>query len=241
MQLFLLHFAGGNCYSYDFLLKKIKAKIDCYALELPGRGKRYHESIITNKEEAIQDYIFQIQQKRNGEPYILYGHSMGASLGFYVTQKMEEIKDPPELFIATGNPGPGIKYKKHNEKQKRYQLNNLEFKDYLKELGGIPKEILMNEELFNFFSPIIRSDFQIIEENNTIPTERIATPIYALMGNQEEKVGEIHNWEKYTRTELYVEILEGNHFFIYNHQDKLIEIILKMSRPQQNIIFTTNI
>jgi surfactin synthase thioesterase subunit len=231
MQLFLLHFAGGNRYSYDFLLKEIKSKtaIDCHALELPGRGNRHFESVLTDKEDAIQDYISQIQEKRNGEPYILYGHSMGAALGLFVIQKMEKTEDAPLLFIATGNPWPGIKRKDYNEKKKRYQLSDLEFKEYLRELGGIPEEILINEELFDFFSPIMRADFQIIEENNTIPTQRIATPIYALMGNKEENAEEIRNWEKFTHAKLYTETLEGNHFFIHNHQDKLVEIISKMN------------
>ena len=231
MQLFLLHFAGGNRYSFDFLLKEIKSKttIECHSLELPGRGNRYFESVLTDKENAIEDYISQIQKKRNGEPYILYGHSMGAALGFFVIQKMEEAKDPPVLFVATGSPGPGIKSKYYNENKKRYQLSDVEFKEYLRELGGIPEEILTNEELYEFFSPVMRADFQIIEENNTISTKPIATSIYALMGNQEENAEKIRNWEKYTHAKLYAETLEGNHFFIHNHQDKLVEIISKMN------------
>ncbi|MDB2555974.1 thioesterase domain-containing protein [Flavobacteriaceae bacterium] len=234
MQFFLLHFAGGNCYSYDFLLKEIKAKtnIDCYALELPGRGKRYSESIITSMESAIKDYVFQIQEKRNGEPYILYGHSMGATLGFFVIQKMEKIKDPPIEFIASGNPGPGIRYKDYNNKQKKYKLSDIDFKDYLRKLGGTSEEVLMNNELFDLFSPIMRADFQILEENNTISTKPIRTPIYAIMGKQEESAEEIHNWKKYTRAKFYAETLEGNHFFIHNHTVRLVEVVLKINQFQ---------
>ena len=94
MQLFLLHFAGGNCYSYEFLIKKILrsalSKIDCYALELPGRGKRLDEELIVDKNDAIVDYVSQIKKLRNGKPYIIYGHSMGATLGLSVVKKMEK-------------------------------------------------------------------------------------------------------------------------------------------------------
>jgi external thioesterase TEII len=94
-------------------LKKIKAKttIDYHALELPGRGQRHDEPLLTQKEVAIHDYVSQIKSKRNSEPYILYGHSMVATLGFHVIQTMEETKDTPIAFIATGNPGPGVKSK----------------------------------------------------------------------------------------------------------------------------------
>ncbi|MFV0247349.1 MAG: thioesterase domain-containing protein [Tenacibaculum sp.] len=94
----------------------------------PGRGKRHDETLLIQKEVAINDYVSQIKSKRNGEPYILYGHSMGATLGYYITEKMEEIKDPPVTFIATGNSGPGIKYKETEGTQKKYQLDD--DKDY---------------------------------------------------------------------------------------------------------------
>ena len=60
-QLFLLHFAGGSCYSFDFLNDTLSKKFECHALELPGRGKRNQEKLLLHKEEAIQDYCDQIR------------------------------------------------------------------------------------------------------------------------------------------------------------------------------------
>ncbi|WP_166923742.1 thioesterase II family protein [Flavobacterium poyangense] len=232
MQLFLLHFAGGNCYSYDFLKKKLKAKdFSVYALELPGRGKRYNENLLLNKKEAIQDYVKQIKNLRNKEPYIIYGHSMGATLGFSVVREMEQEKDAPLQLIVTGNAGPGLKVFEENDtkiKKDRYTLPDPEFKTVLRELGGIPEEVLENQELFDFFSPIIRADFQVLETGGFIEQNtKIDCPIHAIMGDSEKRAHRIDNWKKYTTANFKSQILPGNHFFIHDHPEEIASILIK--------------
>ena len=48
-QLFLLHFAGGNKYSFNFLKKYLESAFELVSIELPGRGDRMSEKLITDK------------------------------------------------------------------------------------------------------------------------------------------------------------------------------------------------
>lgn len=229
MQLFLLHFAGGSCYSFEFLKKNINSDIDFIALEIPGRGKRFEEALLKNKEQVIQDYFNQIKKLRNKQPYIIYGHSMGATLGLSITKKMEEINDFPSHLIVSGNPGPGVKesYEKQ-QKGKRYLMKDEDFKEELRELGGVPEEILENNELYHFFSPIMRADFEVLEKDNYSEDGLIIkTPIYALMGTKEEQCHEIDNWKRFTSGEFQFQILDGDHFFINDHPEQIAGIIKK--------------
>lgn len=223
IQIFLLHFAGGSCYSFDFLKNDIQDQFECHALELPGRGKRNQEPHLFKKTDAIQDYVSQIQKLRNNnQPYMIYGHSMGATLGLSVTKKMEELSDPPGILIVSGNPGPGASY---NDKQ-RHALSDVEFKKELRALGGVPEEILEDEELYNYFSPIMRADFEILEKNKLSEVGLvIETPIFAVMGNEEETVTEIENWQLYTSGKFDYQVLPGNHFFIHRQVKALSKII----------------
>ncbi len=241
MQLFLLHFAGGNCYSYDFLRKKIESyTLKTYALELPGRGKRFGEDLITDKKGAIDDYVNQICKLRNGEPYIIFGHSMGATLGLSVTKIMEEKGDAPVQLIVSGNAGPGAQEKDENgeivKKKKRYLLPDDEFQDVLRELGGVPEEVLTNEELYEFFNPIIRADFQVLEEKKGIEKGmKIKTPIHAIMGDQEKTSDQIENWKQFTIAEFANNILPGHHFFIHKEVTTLATIIKKYQKIKEYI------
>lgn len=226
-QLFLLHFAGGNSYSYNFLKDKLSEFFEFIPLELPGRGKRFQERLLTTKESAIQDYFNQIKSLRNDQPYLIYGHSMGATLGLSVTKCMENVNDAPLHLLVTGNAGPNIKGK---DKTIRYLLNNIDFKEELRALGGVPEEVLINEELFDFFSPILRSDFEVLEKDNY--HERgmvIQTPITAIMGDEEETMVDIDNWKKFTDGDFSSQLMKGNHFFIYNHEIELSNTLKRLA------------
>lgn len=221
-QLFLLHFAGGNSYSFQFLKSFINKDIEFQAIELPGRGKRMGEQLIKTEREAVDDLLIQIRAKRNNLPFIIYGHSMGALLGFHLTAELEKCSDAPSFLIVSGNAGPRTGIKKD-----RYLMDDFCLKEELRRMGGVPEEVLNNEDLFNFFLPVMKADFEIIENVKLTPEkhEKINTPIFAVMGTEEETIEDISNWGNYTSAYLKELVLEGNHFFIHKHPAKIAAVI----------------
>ena len=223
-QLFLLHFAGGSTYSFDFLKKHMDPSLEFIALELPGRGKRYDEIPLKTLNESIEDYFFQIKNMRNKKPFMIYGHSMGASLGLLLTAKLEAINDAPSHLIVSGNAGPGVK--EEQEIVCYHKLDDIQFKEKLKELGGMPVEVLDDEELYNHFAPIIRSDFECLDSLHQMQDAiQINTNLYAIMGDEEETSSKIENWRRFTNGEFQNKIVKGNHFFIYDHPKELVNIL----------------
>ena len=221
IQLFLLHFGGGNRYSFQFLKPYIPLNIDFQPIELPGRGKRMNEKILSSDKECIADLFAQIVSLRNSRPYILYGHSMGASLGLRITKKLEDINDAPVSLVVSGNAGPGTGVNK-----KRSEMNDEDFKNELKLLGGVSEEVLDNDDLFDFFAPIMRADFKLLENSEKLTSDfKIKSGIVAIMGDKEETADKIENWKNHTSGNFKSHLLPGNHFFIHDHPQKLAQII----------------
>lgn len=221
-QLFMLHFSGGNCYSFQFIKPHLPADYEFHPLELPGRGKRIKEELMLTEAAAIDDLVAQITSRRNRQPYLIFGHSMGAALGLKVCKRLEELRDPPERLIVAGNAGPGT----GKEDKCRSKMNDEELKDELRKLGGVSEEVLGNDDLFNFFAPIMRSDFRILEEGEEITPEfKLRSPITAVMGDKEETSEKIGNWKNFTFSEFRSYLLPGNHFFIHDHPSDLMKII----------------
>ncbi len=221
IQIFFLHFAGGNVYSFQFLRPYLPNNLNFHPIELPGRGKRMSEKLLSSEFEAVNDLVSQIVALRNNQPYIIFGHSMGATLGLKVTKKLEELGDPPKRLIVAGNAGPGTVKDKSRSK-----MNDEELKAELKMLGGVQDEVLNNEDLFSFFSPIMRSDFEILENVQKIESSfKINSPIIAVMGDKEETSNKIENWKNFTSNEFKFHVLTGNHFFIYDHPSDIVQII----------------
>jgi surfactin synthase thioesterase subunit len=220
-QIFGLHFSGGNGYSLQGLFAKLKNNFEVHLTELPGRGKRLDEPLLCKRDEAVADLLQQIQQKRKDVPYIIYGHSMGAELGFIVVKEMELANDAPVYFIPTGNAGPNI-----HKRENIAALPRAAFFDMLKKMGGIANEVLEDEELMDFFEPIVRADFELLENAEQIHIDfKINTPVHAMMGSEETYSGKIENWRSYTHGSFDYSIMQGNHFFINQHAEEINKII----------------
>lgn len=231
-QLFMIHFSGGSVYSFRFLNDLLKNSFLLEPIELPGRGLRFHENLLYDREEAVKDLLDQIHKKRNHLPYIIYGHSLGAELGFLMTKELEKNGDAPQYLVVSGNPGPNLR-----DDDPLYNLSNPAFYQRLKELGGTADEILENKELLEVFEPILRADFEVIEKNrNNIPADKINTPVYALMGDGEKKSQHILNWKNYTEGSFDFQVLKGNHFFIYDHKEVLSDVLIECKLNTSNVV-----
>jgi external thioesterase TEII len=219
-QLFLIHFAGGSVYSFQYL-KPFLTEFEFIPLELPGRGKRTREPFITDFYEAARDIADQLRKSLQSNTYLIYGHSMGALLALEVAKTMEKIRKGPSGIIVSGNAGPGTE-----DGKKRYLMETEEFKKELREIGGMPEEVMADGELFNYFIPMLKADFEILEKDEkSLVFSPVEAPVYAIMGDKEEGCEDISNWKNYTLSSFAYTILEGDHFFIYHHAQELARIM----------------
>lgn len=222
-QLFLLHFAGGNAYSFQFMLPYLN-DFDVIQLELPGRSKRIKEALITEFDVAAQDIYQQIIAMQTSDDYLIYGHSLGSYLALRVTNMLQQANRSPAYLLVSGNPGPGIR-----DNKQRYLFEHKEFVEELRLLGGVPEEVFEHKELYDFFEPILRADFELAERNNMSEEKPVNCPVYAFMGSREEDVDKLCNWGKFTNSDFQFEVLEGNHFFIQNHPHRIAQVIKQCS------------
>lgn len=210
-QIFLLHYAGGSSYSYQFM-KPYLEDFDCILLELPGRGRRMASEPLIDFEKAVYDLLKQVLIHLKTSKFIVYGHSMGAYMALRLVNLLEKKGCKPSHLIVTGSAGPKIKAKK-----KRYLLDNQDLSNEIKAMGGISNELLKSKEFMDYYLPIIRADFELLEKSDLVNEPPVSTPIIAIMGNQEEHYKQISQWQPYTTAQFDHEILKGNHFFIHEH------------------------
>ena len=219
-QLFLLHFAGGSCYSYPEMTPFLVKDFQVIPLELPGRGRRLGEKLIRDYDAAALDLHSQIVKRLNAPRFLIYGHSLGAYMGLTIAGMLEREGKAPSGLIVSGNAGPGIR-----ENKKRHVLGYDAFAQELLDMGGATQEFVADRDLFGFFEPILRADFEIIEKEEIKLEPAIGAPLFAIMGSEEKNVEQIGNWSRFTRSAFHHEILTGGHFFIHQHPRKMADII----------------
>ena len=228
IQMFCLPFAGGNKYFFREYQKFAPDFIEVIPVELPGRGLRADEPLFTNIYDLAEDVFFSIKNKLD-KPYILYGHSMGGLLA-YLTAKMivkDFLATPIHIFI-TGCTAPSTR-----DKSYLHLLSKDDFIKKLKELGGCPEEILNNEDIINFFEPVIRADFQAVESFEYQQTAPFDIPMTLMFGLDERVTpSEMRDWQKETTNSIDIIQMPGNHFFINQFGFQVIKIIARKINNQ---------
>jgi surfactin synthase thioesterase subunit len=226
INLFCLPYAGGNKYSFRDFEKKAPEFLNIITLDYPGRIPRIREPLLTDINDLVNDLYKQIKHKTDLKEYAFYGHSMGGLIASLLTRKLIENKHraPLHLFI-TGTSGPSSPSRRE---KKRHLLPQKEFLQEMKDLDGIPQEILETEELLHFFEPVLRADFRACENYIHGDHDPMDIPITVITGDDEDMEQEdIQLWQKESKSEVDFHIMPGKHFFIYNNLDEVIGIISK--------------
>lgn len=223
-DVFFLPYAGGNKYSYREYEEKAPPFLHLIPLEYPGRGERVNEPLLTTFDAIVNDLYHQIKSRITHEPYAIYGHSMGALGAYLLTRKLITNKHTPPLHIfVTGTIGPSALTRRE---KKRHLLGKDEFIEEIKSLKGISDEILENEELMNYFEPILRADFTAVETYLHQEADPMDVPITVITGMEEDmEPEEIKLWQNETKHPVDFRRFPGSHFFIFNYIREVLEII----------------
>lgn len=226
LNLFCLPFAGGNSYSYRQYAETAPSLLNIIPIDYPGHGTRIHEPLMEEIGALVQDIYRQMARRMGQTDYAIYGHSLGGLVAYLVTRELirNNHKPPLHLFI-TGTSGPAAVSR---TEKKRHLLPTKEFIEEIRQYGGMPEEILYNEEWMDFFEPILRADFRMSENyvyNNDTP---LNIPITVITGMEEDmETDDIQVWQKETRHIIDFKRLPGNHFFIFKYPQTIVEIIYK--------------
>lgn len=226
IQLFCLPFAGGNKYSYREFAEKAPSFLSLITLEYPGRGTRMKDPLVSDISEVVNDMYRQISPLIGDQPYAIYGHSLGGLIAYLLTLKlMENNKMLPVHLFITGTTGPSSISR---TEKKRHLLEKKEFIEEIRELDGMPEEILNSEELLHYFEPILRSDFKVSENYIYQQHPPLNIPVTVITGTEENmELADIQLWQKETTHPVDFKRMPGKHFFIFQHAFKIVEIISK--------------
>ncbi|GGB24200.1 hypothetical protein GCM10011511_55170 [Puia dinghuensis] len=177
----------------------------------------------------------QLSGKLSGEPYALYGHSMGGLIACLLARKIViENERPPVHIFVTGTEGPSAPSRIED---KRHLLNKEDFLKEIKDLDGCPDELLNDVELLAHFEPILRSDFKASETYLYEEGEPLDIPFTVLTGTEENmELADIELWQKETRLSVDFRRLPGRHFFIFDHAETILKIIVEKLSNNQKFI-----
>ncbi len=221
ITLYCLPFAGGNSYSFRPFKEHLPDFIQPVFLEPPGRGLRMRDALLHSVDTVVTDLIQQLNSEPK-TPYVLYGHSMGGLLGYELIHRLQaDGIELPQHFAVSGCRAPRL----IPRPDARHLLSQADFFNMLQALGGLPKELLQNQELMEFFEPLLRADFQVVDTYQYTAKPALTMPVTVLGGKEDKEVSytDLTTWQEVCAQPIQLDYIAGDHFFIFNQPDQFAQ------------------
>ena len=178
--------------------------IEVCSIQPPGRGRRIRETPFTKMQPLVES-LSQALRPLLDKPFALFGHGMGALIGFELARhhRREQLPLPLQLFVSGQTPPQTPK-----GNSPIYNLPDDEFKARLLIEGRVPKEVLEHEELIQLVLPMLRADFELLETYSYKPESPLACPVKAF-GSERDVREQLEEWREQTSTAFALVTLPG--------------------------------
>lgn len=220
-RLVCLPHAGGSASFFLPVAAALSPGVDVVAMQYPGRQDRRAERPIDDM-AVLADRIHGILRRQPELPVTLFGHSLGAIIGFEVARRLEADGHGPVRLYASGRRGPST----HRD-EAVHRRDDAGILAEVRKMDGTASSLLGDDELMRAALPALRADYKAAELY-TCPREvAVNCAISVLVGDSDPKttVAEAEAWARHTTGSFDLQVFSGGHFFLTDHADQIIKVI----------------
>ncbi|MER5886592.1 alpha/beta fold hydrolase [Streptomyces sp. NPDC001941] len=218
-RLVCLAHAGGSATFYHPVAQALAPDVEVLAVQYPGRQERRHEPAAVDL-EVLAERIAEALEPLTDKPYALFGHSMGAIVGFEAARRLEAAgRGPVELFVS-GRRSPALDRAGDTSQPRTDEQVVAE----IRALNGTGDGLLDDEEMLEMILPALRADYGAVRRYQYRPGAPLRCPVTAFTGDADPKaaVAEVARWRELTASRFDLRVLPGGHFFLV---DRAAEVL----------------
>lgn len=221
VRLVTLPHAGGAAPWFRPLSAALAPGIEVLSVQYPGRQDRLRERPVTDI-ATLADLVTEALRDWTDRPLALFGHSMGATVGFEVARRLERDGHPPVAFFASARPAPGL-----NPAQRVHWLDDTGLLAELRVLSGTDPRLFDDEELLRLMLPMIRADYRAVETYQCATDAVIGCPVTVLVGDSDPRVSveSAAAWDRHAPAGTDLRVFSGGHFYLTDHQEAVTQLV----------------
>ncbi|MFE0019904.1 thioesterase II family protein [Amycolatopsis sp. NPDC059021] len=202
--------AGGTANAFRGWESHLPPTMELIAACYPGREHRSGTAVPADLGTLCDQLAAELRPWQD-IPLVLFGHSMGALVGYEVARRLERswAGGPAHLFVA-GQPAPSA----HRRGDVRSEGPEDRLLAELRGLGGIDEPVLEQRELRARALAVIRADLRLVEAYRPGPAPPLGCPVTAVRGSTDPEVTaeELGYWARHTRARFREHVVAGGHF-----------------------------
>lgn len=224
VRLYCLPHAGGSASAFRSWIGRLDGVAIC-PVQPAGRETRLRDEPHVAMPALVTDLAdFVIADAQDG-PYAVYGHSLGALVGFELLQEIRGRGGrQPVQFIVSGCSAPqwdapdGIFAVADG-------VTDEKIVELLRALGGTPELFLTDPRVLRMILPPLRADLTIKNAYRYEPRPPLEVPITAIAATEDPRasVESILAWRDHTVRRFRTHTLDGGHFAVLEQADTVLD------------------
>ncbi len=225
VRLFCLPYSGAGANIFYPWSDVLPSSWEVCPVQLPGRGARMAEPLVDRLVPQVEALAAGIEPYFD-RPFAIFGHSMGALLGFELARHLRRAAAPlPVHLFVSGHQAAQLP----DRNPPLHALPNGQFLEKLRELNGTPEEVLQHQELLELLVPILRADFAVCETYVYQAEPPLPCPISAYSGLGDDYVNrhELEAWQAQTTAPVKVRMFPGDHFYLNSARPYLLQALAR--------------
>lgn len=170
--------AGGTAGLYADWRPLLPAALALWPVELPGHGVRGAQEPSTDLQALARQVVDALAAEfASGEPYALFGHSLGGLLAFEVARRIDLAGLPaPRAVVVSAVRAP------HHHRALPVALADDELLQWLLASGGLPAELLRHNGFVRRLLRVLRADLEMADSYSTPVAAPLRCPLHVLGG-----------------------------------------------------------
>jgi surfactin synthase thioesterase subunit len=222
VQLFCLPHAGAGALAYRAWPSLMAPGAEVIPVQLPGREGRHAEALRRSVPILAAELTGPIAA-RAGERFALFGHSMGALIGYELAHALcDRGRAPVHLFVS-GMGAPHLP----SFWRGAHRLPDEELLTLIAEMQGTSPEVVAQPELMQMLLPVLRADLEACDTYVAGRQRSLRVPITALGGRLDPGAGPewLRAWAEYTSAGFQLELFDGGHFYLHTGLSELAGVL----------------
>ncbi|MEV5959487.1 alpha/beta fold hydrolase [Streptomyces sp. NPDC051987] len=232
--LVVLPHAGGSASYYQALSGELSGRIEVMAVQYPGRQDRYREEPVADL-PTLARRVAEALEPLADRRLALFGHSMGALVGFETARLLERENRPVSALFVSARRAPA-----RPPYERVHLLDDAELLAELRALGGTDERLLREEELLRLYLPVVRADYRALETYACQPGATVGCPVIGLAGESDPRVSvdDVAAWREHTTTRFDLRVFQGGHFYVEQRTaavaDTVAAVLTETARTQES-------
>ena len=226
VTLFCLPHAGAGASAYRSWTPLVRHGIEIVPVQLAGREARFADPALSSGTEIVDQLVEPLIERAAGS-FALFGHSMGALLGYELAATLTDRHRPPSHLFVSGLNAPHVLHP--GSEPTVHLLPDDELAGHIGRLQGTAAEVLASPELLRLVLPAIRADYAVCETYVHCPRPPLSVPFTVLSGVDDPATdpASLHRWNELTTAPSAFREFPGDHFYLHARLDTVLDLVVQ--------------